>query len=74
MPGQPRDTDESGRGLLQVEVVSTVWDWYPEDGGKVVRAAGLRPSGVAVGIAGERAKPARLAAQIRQAGCLSQGG
>ena len=38
VPAQPCDTDESGRGLLLVEAVSTAWDWYSEDGGKIVRA------------------------------------
>jgi anti-sigma regulatory factor (Ser/Thr protein kinase) len=47
VPGQPRDTDESGRGLLLVEAVSTAWDWYPEDGGKIVRA--LLDSGLSQG-------------------------
>ena len=37
-PRHPRDTYESGRGLLLVEAVSTAWDWYPEGGGKIVRA------------------------------------
>jgi len=37
-PAQARDTDESGRGLLLVEAMSTAWDWYSHDGGKVVRA------------------------------------
>jgi anti-sigma regulatory factor (Ser/Thr protein kinase) len=49
VPGQPSDTDESGRGLLLVEAVSTAWDWYPEDGGKIVRAlldSGHLPSAV----------------------------
>jgi anti-sigma regulatory factor (Ser/Thr protein kinase) len=37
-PAQAGDTDESGRGLLLVEAMSTAWDWYSHDGGKVVRA------------------------------------
>jgi anti-sigma regulatory factor (Ser/Thr protein kinase) len=38
VPAQARDTDESGRGLFLVEAVSTAWDWYRQDGGKIVRA------------------------------------
>jgi anti-sigma regulatory factor (Ser/Thr protein kinase) len=37
-PAQAGDTDEGGRGLLLVEAMSTAWDWYSHDGGKVVRA------------------------------------
>ena len=37
-PAQAENTDESGRGLLLVEAMSTAWDWYSHDGGKVVRA------------------------------------
>jgi anti-sigma regulatory factor (Ser/Thr protein kinase) len=32
------DTDEGGRGLCLVEAISVAWDWYPQDGGKVVHA------------------------------------
>ena len=32
------DTEESGRGLILVEAISAAWDWYPQTGGKVVRA------------------------------------
>jgi anti-sigma regulatory factor (Ser/Thr protein kinase) len=32
------DTDEGGRGLCLVEAISAAWDWYPQDGGKVVHA------------------------------------
>jgi hypothetical protein len=34
------DDDESGRGLLLVEAISTKWDWYfpAETSGKVVWA------------------------------------
>lgn len=32
------DTDEGGRGLYLVEAISAAWDWYPQDGGKVVHA------------------------------------
>jgi anti-sigma regulatory factor (Ser/Thr protein kinase) len=37
-PAAAAGTDESGRGLLIVEILSTCWDWFPQDGGKVVRA------------------------------------
>jgi len=31
-------TDERGRGLCLVEALSAAWDWFPQDGGKVVHA------------------------------------
>jgi anti-sigma regulatory factor (Ser/Thr protein kinase) len=37
-PADAADTDEAGRGLLIVDILSTCWDWYPHEGGKVVRA------------------------------------
>jgi anti-sigma regulatory factor (Ser/Thr protein kinase) len=37
-PAHTGPTDEDGRGLLLVEAMTTFWDWYSRDGGKVVRA------------------------------------
>jgi anti-sigma regulatory factor (Ser/Thr protein kinase) len=35
---QPMDTDESGRGLLLVEAISTQWGWTEFERGKIVWA------------------------------------
>jgi anti-sigma regulatory factor (Ser/Thr protein kinase) len=35
--GHPDDNAETGRGLALIATLGT-WDWYPADGGKVVRA------------------------------------
>jgi anti-sigma regulatory factor (Ser/Thr protein kinase) len=42
-PAPPQRThagasDEDGRGLLLVEAITTSWDWYSRDGGKIVWA------------------------------------
>jgi anti-sigma regulatory factor (Ser/Thr protein kinase) len=37
-PARAADVDESGRGLFLVEALSASWDWYPQEGGKVVHA------------------------------------
>jgi anti-sigma regulatory factor (Ser/Thr protein kinase) len=37
-PTQATDVDESGRGLFLVETLSASWNWYLQEGGKVVEA------------------------------------
>jgi anti-sigma regulatory factor (Ser/Thr protein kinase) len=37
-PAHPADVDENGRGLILVETLSASWNWYPQEGGKLVQA------------------------------------
>lgn len=46
--GHPGETDESGRGLLLVETLSTRFGWYPLEGGGKVTWAVLLGAGFSV--------------------------
>jgi anti-sigma regulatory factor (Ser/Thr protein kinase) len=67
-PSHAASTDEDGRGLLLVKAMTTSWDWYARDGGKIVWAvvqfSPLLNRTETLGHKGSQVRPSRTACAV----------